>query len=82
MASIPASPPLVAGFDAKEWIAEWSAHGGIVILVDDRLYLRRQPNLPYPLSSHLDRLSIILIRCGGGQAVAEHLAQRREGVIP
>ncbi len=82
MASIPAGPPPVATFDASRWLAEWSDNGGIVILADDRLYLRRSSPLDHSASQQLDRLRNIMLRSGGGPALAEVLIRRRNGDVP
>lgn len=79
MATIPVGLFPAAGFDATAWFASWSEHGGIAILVEDRLYLRRAPCLHPACTAELDRLRTVMLRSGGGPAIAEMLAKRRNG---
>jgi hypothetical protein len=81
MASTPASRLPVAAFDASAWLAGWAEHGGIIFLVEDRLYLRRPVLLDPALTGHLDRLCGEMLRAGGGPLIAETLARRREGDV-
>ncbi len=81
MASIPASSPPAVTFDASGWLAEWADNGGIVILADDRLYLRRSSPLDRSASQQLDRLRNVMLRSGGGPALAEVLIRRRNGDV-
>jgi hypothetical protein len=82
MGFTPASQPPAAGFNATAWFAAWSDHGGIAILADDRLYLRRSPFLDRATTAELDRLRTVMLRSDGGPAIAEMLARRREGDVP
>ena len=79
MASIPVEPSPDVGFDATAWFASWSDHGGIALLVEDRLYLRRAPALDPACTTELDRLRTGMLRSDGGPAIAEMLARRRDG---
>jgi hypothetical protein len=82
MATILASAPPGATFDASRWLAEWADHGGIVVLTPDRLYLRRSPFLDRAATAKLDQLRDEMLRAGGGPEIAETLARRRDGDVP
>jgi hypothetical protein len=71
-----------ATFDASAWLVEWADHGGIVLLVQDRLYLRRMAAIDRAATAALDRLRTIMLRSGGGMAIADELARRRDGDVP
>jgi hypothetical protein len=92
MASLPNTPAAPAArtaqlstsigqltFDAAAWLADWSDHGGIVLLVGDRLYLRRIAAIDRAAGLALDALRGRMLRVGGGAAIARELARRREG---
>lgn len=81
MASTPASLLPASAFDAQAWLAGWAEYGGIIFLVEDRLYLRRPVFLDPDATKQLDRLCGEMMRAGGGQQIAETLARRREGNV-
>ncbi len=81
MASTPASRLPAGDFDASAWLAGWAEHGGIILLVEDRLYLRRPVFLDPASTGQLDRLCGEMLRAGGGPQIAETLARRREGDV-
>ncbi len=79
MASTPANPLHEPTFDASAWLAGWAEHGGIVFLVEDRLYLRR-PTLLDPISTQLlGRMCAEVLLARGAPAIVEHLTRLREG---
>ena len=80
MASIPASWPPAGTFDASAWLDAWANNGGIVVLTDERLYLRRAPFLDRAATYQLDRLRDAMLRAGGGPEIAATLARRRDGI--
>jgi hypothetical protein len=82
MASIPANPLRASDFDASAWLAAWSEHGGIVLLIQDRLYLRRSAFLDRKATQQLDLLRDEMLRSGAGPEIAETLARRRDGDVP
>lgn len=81
MASIPVRPPLEDTFDATAWLAEWSDNGGIYMLVGDMLHLRRiRPIDPWN-TANLDRLRAVMLRSGGGPAIADLIRRRQESDV-
>ena len=69
-------------FTASEWLAQWSDHGGIAILANDRLYLSRSPCVDREAHQTLDRLrQAITARRANGEALAALLIARSFGEI-
>ena len=58
-------------FDAPVWFAAWSDHGGIAMLVGDRLYVSRLQGIDASAARRLDSLKAV-IHCspGAGGALA------------
>jgi hypothetical protein len=82
MASIPANPPPADIFDASAWLAAWTENGGIYILTGDHLHLRRARPLDRLAMSNLDRLRDVMLRAGGGPAIADAVIRRQNGDVP
>lgn len=81
MASIPVNLPPAGTFDAPSWLAAWTESGGIYFLAGDMLHLRRHRPIDRRATLNLDRLRDILLRSGGGPAIADHLLRLREGEV-
>ncbi len=82
MASIPASQPPVATFDASRWLAEWADNGGLYMLIETQVHLRRMKSLGAASLYNLDQLRAEMFRSGGGPAIADVLMRRRNGDVP
>lgn len=67
-AAKPAQP-----FDASAWLAAWSDQGGIVMLVDDRLWLSRIATIDRSAAVALDTLRGHLHRPGARDALSQLL---------
>lgn len=57
-------------FDPSAWFADWSDHGGIVLLIEDRLWVGRTGAVDRTASERLDELRGALTRPGAGSALA------------
>lgn len=57
-------------FNAAQWFAAWADHGGIAMLVGDRLYVSRLQGLDTGATEALDRLRALIHRPGAGNALA------------
>lgn len=74
MTGAPAHTPEPAQpFDASAWLAEWSDQGGIVMLVDDRLWLSRLATIDRSGAVALDTLRGHLHRPGARDALSQLL---------
>ncbi len=65
--------PCATPFDASAWLNAWSDQGGIVMLVDDRLWLSRLATIDRSSAVALDTLRGHLHRPGAKDALADLL---------
>ena len=56
--------------DARAWLAAWADHGGIAMLLGNRLYVSRMPGLDRGATDALDRLRGWIHQPGAGNALA------------
>jgi hypothetical protein len=73
-------PPPVAPFDAAAWLAAWSDHGGIAMLVGDRLWVSRLTAIDRSAATALDTLRGHLHRPGAPDALAGLLRANAGGL--
>jgi hypothetical protein len=74
-----ASGALGSSFDAPAWLADWSDHGGIVMLAGERLYVGRGPAVDRAGHQRLDGLRDQLLCQRAGVALADMLRRRSFG---
>lgn len=55
-ATITEQGPSAPAFDAAAWFAAWSDHGGIAMLLGDRLWIGRAPALEKQATERLNNL--------------------------
>ncbi len=72
--------PSVAPFDAAAWLAAWSDHGGIAMLVGDRLWVSRLATIDKGAATALDTLRGHLHRPGAPDALAGLLRANAGGM--
>ena len=60
--------------DARAWLAAWADHGGIAMLLGNRLFVSRMPGLDRSATQSLDRLRHWIMQPGAGEALAGVLA--------
>ncbi|MEH3046166.1 hypothetical protein [Sphingomonas adhaesiva] len=68
--------PCATPFDASAWLNAWSDQGGIVMLVDDRLWLSRLAMIDRGSAVALDTLQGHLHRPGAKDALTKLLQAR------
>lgn len=72
----------VAPFDAARWFAEWSDHGGVVIVTRERLFVSRIAAIDCRAAQRLDTLRGQIMHRDAAQALAGHLrAKAGESVL-
>lgn len=60
-------------FDASTWFAAWSDHGGIVMLIGNRLFVSRRPGLDVAAAKVLNSLRTSIHHPGAATALASLL---------
>ena len=68
-------------FDAPAWLADWSDHGGVVLLAGDHLYVGRGPAVDRAAHQRLDSLRQQLHHQPAGMALADLLRRRSFGEV-
>jgi hypothetical protein len=71
----------VPNFDAARWLADWSDHGGVVIVTTDRLYVSRIAALDCRAAQRLDALRGQIMHHDAAQALAGHLRAKAGEVV-
>lgn len=71
----------VAPFDAARWFADWSDHGGIVILTDERLFVSRIATLDRKAAQRLNALRGQIMHPEAAQALAGHLRAKAGEIV-
>ncbi|MBI0477494.1 hypothetical protein D9601_19345 [Sphingomonas sp. MA1305] len=62
--------PRAPAFDAAAWFAAWSDHGGIAMLLGDRLWIGRAPVLDRDATRSLNGLRGPIMQPGAQMALA------------